>query len=276
MTSTSLVPEQSPASILTTPVEVHAVTQIRVLRSEWIKLWTLRSTLVVLALTVLGVIGIASLVAALTDSNFAAIGQHNFDPIDQVFHGADPAQLALGVFGVLFISAEYSTGMIRATLAAVPTRLPVLWAKLAVFASVTFTVCLAASFVAFFAGEALLRTHGVSIAAPGALRAVFGVALYLTGIGLLGVAFGFIVRNTAGGIATLFAIVIVLDNLSAALPSSWQRAVVPYFPTKAGQAIFTQHGDQPLMHPWAGSVLFVGYIALAVIAAAISLRHRDA
>jgi ABC-2 type transport system permease protein len=221
------------------------------------------------------VIGIALLVAALTNSNFATIGQHNFNAIDQVFHGADPAQLALGVFGVLFISGEYSTGMIRATLAAVPTRLPVLWAKLAVFASVAFTVCLAASFAAFFGGEALLGTHGVSLGTPGALRAVFGVAFYLTGIGLLGVAFGFIVRNTAGGIAALFAIVIVLDNLSGALPSSWQRSVVPYFPTKAGQAIFIQHGDQPLIHPWAGFALFVGYLALAVVAAAISLRNRD-
>ena len=166
--------------------------------------------------------------------------------------------------------------MIRATFGAVPTRLPVLWAKLAVFASVVFSVCLVSSFAAFLGGQALLGTHGVSLGAPGALRAVFGVALYLTVTGLLGVAFGFIIRNTAGGIAALFGLLLVLPGLSNLLPTSWQNSVVPYFPSNAGQALYTQRADGATMHPWPGFALFVGYLAIAVIAAAVTLRRRDA
>jgi ABC-2 type transport system permease protein len=180
------------------------------------------------------------------------------------------------VLGVLVITGEYSTGMIRATFGAVPTRLPVLWAKLAVFAAVVFAVCLPASFAAFFGGEALLGARGVSITSPGALRAVFGVALYLTVAGLLGVTFGFIIRNTAGGIAALFGLLLVLPALSNLLPTSWQNSVVPYFPSNAGQALYTQHHDQAMMHPWPGFALFVGYLAMAVAVAAVLLRRRDA
>lgn len=261
------------------PVEVHPVNQKLVLRSEWIKLRTLRSTIIVLGVTVIGMVGIGLLIAAVTNSNFASMGadqRANFNAIDRVLGGVNIAQLTVGVLGVLIITGEYSTGMIRATFGAVPTRLPVLWAKLAVFASVVFSVCLVSSFAAFLGGEALLGTHGVPLSAPGALRAVFGVALYLTVAGLLGVAFGFIVRNTAGGIAALFGLLLVLPGLANLLPSSWQASVVPYFPSNAGQALYTQHNDHAMMHPWAGFALFVGYLVIAVIAAAVTLRRRDA
>jgi ABC-type transport system involved in multi-copper enzyme maturation permease subunit len=278
-TTTTGPPPASPAAVLAADVEVHPVTQKRVLRSEWIKLRTLRSTIIVLGLTVVGMVGIGLLIAAVTNSNFASMSAHeqaSFNAIDRSLGGVHIAQLTVGVLGVLLITGEYSTGMIRATLGAVPTRLPVLWAKLAVFASVVFAVCLVSSFAAFLGGQALLGTHGVSLSAPGALRAVFGVALYLTVTGLLGVAFGFIIRNTAGGIAALFGVMLVLPGLANLLPSSWQSSVVPYFPSNAGQALYTQHGDTAMMHPWAGFALFVGYLAVAVGAAAMSLRRRDA
>ena len=261
------------------PVEVHPVTQRRVVRSEWIKLKTLRSTLIVLAVTVVGMVGIGLLIAAITNHNFATMSpgdRAGFNPIDRVLGGVNIAQLTVGVLGVLLISGEYSTGMIRATFGAVPTRLPVLWAKLAVFAAVIFSVSVVSSFAAFFGGQALLGSHSVGLGAPGAVRAVLGVALYLTVVGLLGVAFGFIIRSTAGGIAALFALLLVLPGLSNLLPSSWQNSVVPYYPSSAGQALYSVHRDQPLMHPWAGFALFVGYLAAAVAAAAFSLRRRDA
>lgn len=209
------------------------------------------------------------IIAAVTNSNFATQDPAGFNAIDTVFGGVNIAQPTLGVLGVLVISGEYSTGMIRATFGAVPTRLPVLWAKLAVFATVAFTVCLVSSFAAFLGGEAVLGKHGVALSAPGALRAVFGVALYLTVAGLLGVAFGFIVRNTAGGIAALFGLLIVLHAVGDLLPTSWQNAVVRYFPSNAGQALYDQHSDKPMMQPWARFGLFVGYLAIAVAIAAI-------
>lgn len=279
MTTMTAPPSEAPMGRLASPVEVHPVSQRRVLRSEWIKFRTLRSTLIVLAVTVVAMVGIAIIIAVVTNNNFASMGpkaRFNFNPIDRVMGGVNVAQLTVGVLGVLIITGEYSTGMIRATFGAVPTRLPVLWAKLAVFASVVFGVSLVASFAAFLSGQAVLGVHGVSLGSPGALRAVFGVALYLTVAGLLGVAFGFLIRNTAGAIASLFGILLVLPGLANLLPSSWQTSVVPYFPSNAGQALYTQRSDHAMMHPWAGFALFVGYLAIAVIAAVISLRRRDA
>jgi ABC-2 type transport system permease protein len=278
MSTTALAPEV-PTAAPRPALEVHPVTFKRVLRSEWIKLRTLRSTLTVLAVTVVSMVGLGLLIAAVTNHNFASMDpgeQAKFNAIDRVLGGVNIAQLTVGVLGVLLITGEYSTGMIRATFGAVPTRLPVLWAKLCVFAAVVFSVCLASSFAAFAGGQALLGSHSVSLGAPGALRAVFGVALYLTVVGLLGVAFGFIIRNTAGGIASLFAVLLVLPGLSNLLPTSWQNTIMPYYPSNAGQALYTVHRDGPMMHPWAGFALFVGYLAVAVAAAAVTLRRRDA
>src|SRR5262249_7481038 len=140
------------------------------------------------------------------------------------------AQLAVGVLGVLFITGEYSTGMIRATLSALPKRIPVWLAKIAVFAVVIFLITLVASFIAFLCGQAVLSQYhvnahiftpkgggdlnftqlGVPLSHPGSLRAVFGAALYMTGIGLLGLGCGFAIRNAGGAIAALFGLVLVL------------------------------------------------------------------
>jgi ABC-2 type transport system permease protein len=279
MTSTITAPPRGSNAVAASPVEVHPVTQKRVLRSEWIRLRTLRSTMIVLAVTVIGVVGIGLIIAGVTNHTFATMNagdRASFSAIDRALGGVNVAQLTVGVLGVLIISGEYSTGMIRATLSAVPARLPVLWAKLAVFATVTFVICGVSSFVAFLGGQALLGSHGVSLGAPGALRAVFGVALYLTVTGILGVAFGFIIRNTAGGIAALFALLLVLPGLTNLLPNSWQNSVVPYFPSDAGQALYTQHNDHAMMQPWAGFALFVGYAVVAIAVAAYSLHRRDA
>jgi ABC-2 type transport system permease protein len=118
------------------------------------------------------------------------------------------AQLAIGVLGVLLISGEYSTGMIRSSLTVVPRRLPVLWAKLGVFAGAVFGVTLVTSFVSFFLGQALLSSHhlNVAISAPGALRSVIGTALYATVAGMIGMALGALLRNTAAGISTFVAV----------------------------------------------------------------------
>jgi ABC-2 type transport system permease protein len=262
-------------------VDVHPVSLARVLKSEWVKLRTLRSTVVVLAITVVGVVAIDLALSYFQKTNWATLGAHDHLPANVVNHsmfGVNLGQLAIGVLGVLVISGEYSTGMIRATLAAVPTRLPVLYAKAAVFGAVAFVVSLAASLCAFFATQAVLGSHGVSLGHPGASRAVVGIALYLTVVGLLGMALGFLTRNTAGGIAALVGILLVLPAIGQAFPASWQHSVLPYFPNNAGQALYTLgHGDnQTLLHPWAGFGLFAGYTVVVFATAAFSLRRRDA
>lgn len=260
-------------------IDVSPVSQARVVTSEWIKLRSLRSTWFTLAAGVLGLIAVGILVSWATNAHWADMHpdeRAHFEPVSRSLAGVYLAQLAIGVLGVLVISGEYATGMIRATLGAVPRRLPVLWAKLGVYASVTLLATLASSFVAFEAGQQLLASHGTTLGAPHALRAVFGVALYLTVVALLGVALGFLVRSTAGGIATLFGLLLVLPVIGNVLPASWRTHVVQYFPSNAGSALFTLNPDPGTLAPWTGFAVFCAWAAVAIAAAAVVLMRRDA
>jgi energy-coupling factor transporter ATP-binding protein EcfA2 len=190
------------------------------------------------------------------------------------------AQLAIGVLGVLVITGEHSTGMIRSTFMAVPKRLPVIWAKLAVFCSVTFVLMLAASFVAFLATQPILQQHGLdkTLGDPHALRAVIGAALYLTVIGALGVGLGTLVRNTAGGIAAFVGILFVLPGITALLPHATAESVNRFLPLNAGSAVLTSTFESFHHHlsPWAGFAVFCLYVAVTIAVAAIALVRRDA
>jgi ABC-type transport system involved in multi-copper enzyme maturation permease subunit len=257
-------------------VRVHPVTPARVVRSEWIKFRTLRSSWFVLGGTMLAVMAIGMITTYFDNSNWNTINLANFNPIDASLNGVVFAQLAIGVLGVLIISGEYATGMIRATLGAVPKRVPVLAAKAVVFAAISFVTCLVAVLVAFLAGQGFLSSHGVSLGAPGALRAVFGAALYLTLAGLFGMALGFLIRSTAGGIAALVGVLLILPVVFGAFPKSWNDAVGPYLPSTAGQALYTMHSDRAMLSPWAGFGMFCLYTAVMLAAAAVVLRRRDA
>ncbi|HUZ43808.1 MAG TPA: hypothetical protein VMU63_05340 [Acidimicrobiales bacterium] len=255
------------------------VTQARVVRSEWIKFRTLRSSWITLGAGVAGMIGIGLLVSWATNnhwSQMSPIDRLTFDPVNQSLAGAFLAQLAIGVLGVLIVTGEYGTGMIRATLGAVPKRLPVVWAKLVVYAVVTFAAALVAAFASFLGGQALLSTHGVSLSAPDALRCVIGAALYLTVVGVFAAGLGFAIRNTAGGIASLFGLLLVLPGLAHALPSSWQHWVLPYLPSQAGMNVFAVLRDPSMLSAWTGFGVFCIWAAAAVALGAWVLSHRDA
>jgi ABC-2 type transport system permease protein len=254
------------------------LTQARVAYSEWVKLRSLRSTVVTLTASVVVTVGTGLLVCLITKAHQAGAGQPNTNAATLSLYGAYFAPLTVGVLGVLLITGEYATGMIRATLSAVPRRLPVLWAKLAVFAAVTLATSEAALFVAFLAGQVLLaRKHaGVSLAAPGVLGAVAGTGLYMMGVGLLGMALGFLIRNTAGAISTLLGLVLVLPVLVNVLPAGWTGHLAPYLPNSAGQAIMLVMPTSGFLAPWAGLGVFTAYIAVAIAAAAVSLAKRDA
>ncbi|HEY7396924.1 MAG TPA: hypothetical protein VH538_01365 [Gaiellaceae bacterium] len=265
------------------PLPAHGrVTQARVVRSEWTKLFSLRSTRWSLLVAVLLTIGLPLLFAAVTSSHWGGMSPHeraDRHPLDIALAGVNLSQLAIGVLGVLVITGEYSTGMIRASLTAVPKRLPVLWAKVGVFAFVTFALMLPSVFIAFFASQAILSKHDIlqiSIAHGGVARAVVGGAVYLMLLGVFTLALGAIVRNTAGGIAVFAAIFFVIPPLLDILPSSWNDAISPYIPDSAGRSIFSlTHGAHSLA-PGPGLALFAGYCALALVLAAIVLVRRDA
>jgi ABC-2 type transport system permease protein len=257
------------------------VTQARVILSEWTKLRSLRSTVFSLLAAVVFIVGLSILVPSVTVAHWPprdareALG---FDPTSRSLAGVFLAQLAIGVLGVLFITGEYATGMIRATLAAVPSRLPVLWAKAVVFAAVTLVLTVPSVLGAFFIGQSILKGKHLQAALgdPGVSRAVLGAALYLTVVGLLGLALGALMRNTAGGISTLFGVLFVLPIIVRFLPSSWSDPITKYLPNSAGEAITHVHPDPSGLSPWAGFGLFCAYTAIVLVAAAVSLRRRDA
>jgi ABC-2 type transport system permease protein len=255
------------------------VTQARVALSEWTKLRSVRSTRWSLLAAFLFTVGIAAIACAVVSHHYPQMSAHDkadFHPLEVNLAGVQLAQLAIGVLGVLIITAEYSTGMIRASFTAVPKRLPVLWAKIAVFGAVTFALMLPAVLIAFVVGQAILAGHHIDVAitAPHVVRVLVGAALYLTVVGLFGLGLGAIVRNTAGGIASFAAIMFVLPPLMNVLPTSWNNAASPYLPLQAGEAILaTTPGGH--LSPWLGLALFAGYAAVALAVAALLLVRRD-
>jgi hypothetical protein len=173
----SAVSSASHASMLS-PVTVGPVTMAGAMKSEWIKFRSVRSLVTVCALTVAGIV-IIGLIAAADDgwNGMTAAQRASFDPIGQSLRGVrNFADLPVKVLGVLVITGEYTTGMIRASFCAVPRRLAVLWAKAGVFAPVVLILTLIASLAAFLGGQAVMGSHGVSLGAPDASRAVIGAA----------------------------------------------------------------------------------------------------
>ncbi|HWD85138.1 MAG TPA: ABC transporter permease, partial [Solirubrobacteraceae bacterium] len=260
----------------------HGVTVLGVLASEWTKLRTLRSTRWSLLFAFVAMAGLGPLVAAVQMSRWSQLQAHDrltYDSLNTAVGGYHLSQLAIGVLGVLVISGEYSTGMIRSSLMAVPRRLPVLWAKVIVFAVVSFVLMLVASLISFYAVQAIVTQHHVqhSISYPGALRTVIGAALFQTALGCLCVGLGAILRNTAGGIATFVGLLFVLPGISAILPSSLNNDISPYLPLNAGTTVASHTFDNPHhLTVWGGFGLFCAYAALAVVLGAITLLRRDA
>jgi len=255
------------------------VTEARVALSEWTKLWSVRSTRWSFVAGIGLTIGIGALACAVVAHHWphmSASDRRDFHPLDPNLAGVQLAQLAFGVLGVLVITAEYSTGMIRASFTAVPKRLPVLWAKAAVYVAVVLALMIPSTIAVFFAGESILSTRHVSVAFshPHIARAVVGAALYLAVVGLFGLGLGAIVRNTAGGIATFAGIMFVLPPLMNVLPLSWNNAASPYLPLQAGQTIMSTTPGHHLA-VWTGFGLFFGYAVASVAIASVLLVRRD-
>ena len=251
------------------------VTPARVLRSEWIKLASLRSVKLTFLAAAAGMVAFGVLVSwvsvhdwpRMTPADRADVAVEEVTLAGRYF-----AQLAVGVVGVIAISGEYATGMIRATLAAVPRRLPVLWAKLGLFAAVTLALTTVASFAAFFAGNAILAEHwDFHLSGPGVLRSVLGTAGGLTAVCLLGTALGGILRNTAAALSTLFCILMVLPLAAEFIPQ-----IGPYLPTGAIGSLATARIEGAMLEPLPALLLLCGYVVAAIGGAAFTLLRKDA
>jgi len=271
-----IVPEMAPDAMAGV-----RVTQARVFRSEWIKFRTLRSSWLLLAVAFgsLATIGIAVNWSTILDfAHMDARELSHFNALDDSMVGFQLTQLAVGVLGILIIAGEYSTGMIRSSLAAVPNRLPMLWAKTVLVAALTFVVSVPASLITFFGSQRVLSSHHLqtSWSAPNVPRTVLGVALYLTVVAVMGVALGALIRNIAGAIATFVGIMLVLPGIAGSLPPTWADRINPYLPPTAGQALLAFRADTRVMLPWNGFALFVAYTVGLLGIAAFMLKRKDA
>jgi ABC-2 type transport system permease protein len=255
------------------------VTQARVVRAEWTKLRALRSTRwCTLAAAVL-IIGVGALVAGSGTPYHVSPGNTAAAGISTALLGVLFAQLVLGVTGVLAFSGEYGTGMIRATLAVVPSRLPVLWAKVIVLAGLVLPVTLLCAITDFFAAAAIESSRGgtaITLTDPGVLRTVAGSSLYLTVVVIIGLALGALLRKTAAGLSVFAAVFFVIPVVVSTLPHNI-TGFAPYLPSSAGGALWGLSATSaPALSPWTGFACLCGYAVVLITAAAWRLRRRDA
>lgn len=254
------------------------------LRSEWTKLRTVRSTpwsLLAMAGISLGLMSVIAWSVMNRWDHIRPGEKANFvqQPLDLILvRPVFVCQLVVAVLGVMVISAEYTTGMIRSTLQAQPRRLTVLAAKVLVFAAVMLVVGEILAFGAFFLGQRLIAVHiTVRLSDPGVTRSVIGAGLYLAVLGLFSLAFGAILRHTAGGITTVLGLVLIVSNLTGLLPDSWGHHINAWMPTNAGQLIMQPHQlPDDLLSPWQGLGVFTGWTVLLLIVAAVLFKRRDA
>jgi ABC-2 type transport system permease protein len=255
------------------------------LRAEWTKIRSVRSTVWSLIAFVVVAIGFSVLVAIVIANVWDKPGNHPNqvtlanDPTSVLFGaGFGFGQLALCVLGVIVIASEYTTGAIRSSLLAVPRRLPMLAAKVIVFAVLELVVSAVTVFVVFFATTAILHSHiDITLGQPGVLRATLGGIAYLIVLGIFAMAIGGLIRHTAGAIATVIGLVLVVPPLIGLIPGTIANHVHGYMPTVAGQLIGQTHQQAAdVLSPWQGFGVFCLWTVILLAAAAVLLARRDA
>ncbi|MEV5553905.1 ABC transporter permease subunit [Nonomuraea wenchangensis] len=246
---------------------------IDILRSEWTKLRSVRSTVWTLAATAVMMIGFGALLSA-------AVKNTADGPVDLAnalmasLSGAMFASLSIAALGVLVISGEYRTGGIRTSFMAVPRRLHLLAGKAVVFTVTSLVVCTLAAAGALAAGLAITQPAGLT--AGEVVRSAVGAGLYLTACGLFGLALGTLVRHTPGALVAAIALIMVLPALVRQLPGQWGRTVAEHFTTNAGQLVMADGGGGSSLSPWAGFGVYLAWIAVTAVAASVLMRRRDA
>ncbi|MGH9055387.1 MAG: ABC transporter permease, partial [Acidimicrobiales bacterium] len=249
-------------------------------RSEWTKLRTLRSTYWCLIVAAVLGIGVGALISALSASHYATDPSVHlgWNPTDRSLRSLLIAQLAFAVLGVIIVSGEYSTGMIRTSLAAVPKRIRMFSAKYLVFTAVVLLAGEIISFVTYLVGQALISGNAPSsnLGDHLVLRAVIGAGLYLALLALVSAAIGTIFRHAAAGIGVIIAILLVLPGVGQALPESWSQPIEKYWPTNAGERVVILVRDPHTLAAWTGFLDMAVFTALVIALAWWLLERRDA
>ncbi|MGW5372497.1 ABC transporter permease subunit [Streptomyces sp. NPDC004009] len=252
----------------------------QVIRSEWTKLRSVSSTAWTLSLAVLVTIALGMLISALTRSQFGDMpvrDRLSFDATVVSFAGMTLGQLAMIVFGVLVVSGEYSTGMIRVSLAAVPRRGVFLFGKIAVATALALVVGMVTSFAAFFLGQAMLGSLRTHIGDPGVLRAVIGGGLYMTLIAVFSMGVATMLRSPLLSLGILMPFFFLVSNILGNVDAT--KKVGRFLPDQAGSRIMQvvpRIGDDTPYGPWGGLGIMALWVAAALAGGYVLLRRRDA
>jgi hypothetical protein len=252
----------------------YRVTPRRVLRSEWHKLWTVRSTWITLTLTSVLTIGVGLLIGATYKSGG---GDGDVDTVLLVLLGMQFTQIIIGVMGILVTAGEHSTGMIRSTMTAVPRRLPVLWSKAAVLGAVAFTVVLATNFVTFPLAQILLSgtDQAASLTDPGIARALVGNAAGLTLLAVMALGLGALIRSVPGSIGAFIGGILILPEVVSMIPYDIVDDAVRYFPSKTLDSLTHAHPTADMASPGAALFALALWTAATLTSAALLLKRRD-
>jgi ABC-type transport system involved in multi-copper enzyme maturation permease subunit len=250
------------------------------LAAEWTKIRSVRSTYWTILIAIALGVGLAAGITAGYGSSYNDLDLHDrliFDPTALSLAGLFFSQLALGVFAIVTMTAEYSTGTIRTTFAAIPQRGVVLAAKAMTTGGIALVVGTATAFGSFWIGQAIFSHYHLSssVSSPGALRAIFGGGLYIAGLVLLALGLATMIRHTAGAITALVAIVFIVPFVTQLLPTSLQHNFTRYLPANAGGSITTVVRTQEMLGPWTGYLVFLGWTALSLGVGWFLLRTRD-
>ena len=252
------------------------VTFPRLLRSETIKFFSVRSTIWVLVVAVVLIIGSAAILAVASKSEDVfgdtGVSAGAMAPVGGVYF----PRLAYVVLGVIVIGSEYATGMIRSTLMAAPRRVPALMAKTAVVGVASFLVSLVSVLIAFAVVQAILSstTLGARLSDPHAMRMLVGAALYLSFLTMFSLAVGAIVRNTAAGISIVIGLLLILPTFLPLIPWQPLEDLANYLPS-AGDSVFSPP-DTTVHSTWVGFAILVAWTVGALVVATVLLKRRDA
>jgi ABC-2 type transport system permease protein len=266
----------SAATATRTSVDIRP-TFARVVRSEWIKLRSLRSTIWVAGITIAVMAAFAGLfawaVVSFPDSVSTSAGV--------IVVGYPIAQLAISVLGVLVITGEYATGSFRSTLAAEPRRLRVVASKALVLLVSAFVVSVVALALSAAVAIPVMQAGGIEVRlAADDIRILIGTALYLTISAWFAFGIGLLVKNTAAAITTvvgiLFILPIIVQLIAATTGAEWLRDLYSYLPAPAGSAVVSG-GAMGFagLEPWAGLAVFGGYTAAALAVGTVAFVRRD-
>ncbi|MER0448317.1 ABC transporter permease [Streptomyces sp. Edi4] len=253
-----------------------------VLKSEWTKIRTVSSTIWTLASALIATVAIGAALCALMRAQFDDLKpaeRLTFDPTLISFSGMILGQLAMVVFGVLVVGTEYSSGMIRSSLAAVPRRATFLFSKVTVATALALVVGLVTSFLTFFLGQALLGPHRTTIGEPHVLRAVIGAGLYMALIALFSMGVAAMLRSSMLSLGILMPFFFLVSQILSAVPGA--KDVARYFPDRAGSKIMqvvpdAMNSDPAPYGPWAGLGIMALWVIAALAGGYLVLRQRDA